>query len=111
MWAVTDDDVKYYATLGQVKKPNVDYYKAMLPVLLDKVNEDYNTCFTPENMPPNVKLFLAKAVPFFSGASGLKSRKMGSVSYSFDFNDMPAAITDLLKRYRKARFHVFRPYG
>lgn len=109
MWTVTDEDVTYYATLGQVKKPNADYYKTMLPILLEKVNEDYNTKFTPDELPANIKLFLAKAISFYSGHAGLKSRRMGSVSYSYDFNEMPTFITDLLRGYRKAKYHVFRP--
>lgn len=109
MWTVTDDEVTYYATLGQVKKPNADYYKVMLPLLLEKVNEDYGTKFKHTDLPANVKIFLAKAIAFYAGHTGLKSRKMGSVSYTFDFTELEGSITSLLQGYRKAKYHVFRP--
>lgn len=107
MWTPTDEEVTYYKTLAQDKTPNEEYYKVMLPLLLDKVNEDYNQSFTSETAPANVKIFMAKATQFLGGNAGLKSRKMGSVSYSFNFSELPSYLTDLLVRYRKAKFHVF----
>lgn len=108
MWIVSEEQVKHFATLGNAKKVNADYYKAMLPLLLKKVNEDYGTKFEHNDLPANVEIFLAKAVAFYSGATGLKSRKMGSVSYTYSFDELPATITDLLQYYRKAKYHVFR---
>lgn len=109
-WIVTDEEVNYYATLANAKKVNADYYKAMLPLLLKKVNEDYKTKFVHTDLPANVEIFLAKAVAFYSGATGLKSRKMGSVSYSYNFDELPATLTSLLEGYRKAKYHVFRRF-
>lgn len=110
MWEVSDENVRYYSILGGVKKPNSDYYKAILPLLLKKVNEDYNTDFTHDNLPANVELFLAKAAAYYSANSGLKGRKMGSVSYSYDFKELGDEINNLLRGYRKAKYHVFRSY-
>ena len=109
-WVPTTEEIAYYKGLNQDKATNGDYYASMLPLLLEKVNEDYNQSFEPFNIPANVKLFLAKATQFYSGAIGMKSRSMGTVSYSFDFNELPNSLTDLLERYRKAKFHVFQRY-
>lgn len=109
-WVPTAEEIAYYKGLNQDKAANEDYYASMLPLLLEKVNEDCSQSFVPNNIPANVKIFLAKATQFYSGATGLKSRSMGTVSYSFDFNELPKSITDLLARYRKAKYHVFRRY-
>lgn len=109
-WIPSDEEIKYYKALNQDKASNEEYYASMLPILLEKVNEDYCLSIEPESLPANVKLFLAKATQFYSGPTGLKSRSMGTVSYSFDFSNLPQSITDLLARYRKAKYHVFRRY-
>ena len=106
-WVPTPEELTYYKTLNHDSAANESYYQVMLPLLLEKVNEDYNQSFTPTNLPANVKLFLAKAVQFYGGAVGLKSRRMGTVSYAFDFSTLPSSIMDLLARYRKVKTHVF----
>ena len=106
-WIPTDEEVRQYKSLNQDKSANEDYYKVMLPIILESVNDEYNQCFEPSNLPGVVKLFLAKAIQFYSGAgSGVKSRSMGSVSYSYDFSNLPSTITSLLARYRKVKVHV-----
>lgn len=107
-WVPTPAEIQEFKTLNQDKSNNDEYYKVMLPILLDSVNEEYNQSFKPDNLPGAVKLFLAKATQFYAMNTGLKSRKMGTVSYSFDFSNLPTSITDLLNRYRKAKYHVFR---
>lgn len=107
-WIPTEDEVAYYKTINQDKSANEDTYKVMLPLLLEKLNEDYDQSFSSPNLPANVKIFLAKATQFFTGNTGLKSRSMGTVSYSFDFQKLPSTITDLLARYRKVKVHVVR---
>lgn len=109
-WIPSTEEITYYKGLNQDKASNEDYYKSMLPLLLEKVNEDYTQSFDHINLPANVKLFLAKATQFYSGSPGLKSRSMGTVSYSFDFSELPETITGLLVRYRKAKYHVFRRF-
>ncbi|QCR33129.1 hypothetical protein [Lysinibacillus sp. SGAir0095] len=105
-WTPTAEEVEQFKTLNQDKSANEDYYKVMLPILLETVNDEYNQCFEPSNLPGAVKLFLAKATQFYSMNSGLKSRSMGSVSYDFDFANLPSSITSLLTRYRKVKVHV-----
>lgn len=109
-WVPSDEEITYYKGLNQDKASNGEYYRSVLPLLLEKVNEDYNQSFEHTSVPSNVKLFLAKATQFYSGFPGLKSRSMGTVSYSFDFSELPQSITGLLARYRKAKYHVFRRY-
>lgn len=107
-WIPTPDEIAVFKALNQDKKANDDYYKVMLPILLESVNEEYNQCFEPGELPGAVKLFLAKAVQFYSGVgSGVKSRSMGTVSYDYDFTNLPSSVTVLLARYRKAKYHVF----
>lgn len=107
-WIPSDEEVAYYKSLNQDKSKNEDYYKVMLPIVLDNVNEEYNQNFNQANLPGAVKLFLAKAVQFYSNSgSGLKSRSMGTISYTFDFSTLPSTLTGLLARYRKVKFIAF----
>lgn len=107
-WIPSDEEVAYYKALNQDKSDNSDYYKMMLPLLLENVNEEYNQNFDPTNLPGGIKIFLAKAVQFYANSgSGLTSRSMGSVSYSFDFSTLPSTLTDLLTKYRKVKFIAF----
>lgn len=108
-WTLTDEEVAYYKSLNQDQKANGEYYKTMLPILLELVNHECDQNFKPDALPGNVKLFLAKAALFYSMGTGVKSRKMGSVSYSYELSELPVSITTLLNRYRKAKYHVFRP--
>ncbi|MDU0318171.1 phage head-tail adapter protein, partial [Staphylococcus epidermidis] len=39
---------------------------------------------------------------------GLKSRSMGTVSYTYN-DGLPDYISDVLNRYKRAKFHVFKP--
>lgn len=107
-WTPTDEEIAEYKALNQDKSNDDAYYKVMLPILLESVNEEYNQSFKPDNLPGAVKLFLAKATQFYANNTGLKSRKMGTVSYSYDFSNLPSSISGLLDRYRKAKYHVFR---
>lgn len=107
-WIPTEDEIKFYKSLNKDKQANDEYYRAMLPVLLEYVNEEYRQNFKPDSLPGSVKLFLAKAIEFYSNKAGLESRRMGTVSYSFKLSELPKSITDLLIKYRKARAYRVR---
>lgn len=109
-WNPTDEDISYYKKINQDEEDNVEYYRIMLPLLLGKINEDYEQTFEPTSLPSNVKLFLALAINFYGSDIGVTSERMGSVSYSYDFSALPSTITDLLisyeKRSKKVRFYA-----
>lgn len=112
-WTPTDEEIKYYKVIcGDKSSTNDEFYKVMLPLVLDMLNDQLCQKFTPTTLPSALKIFLAKSTNFFSGNGALKGRSMGTVSYTFDFGTLPSALTDLLKPYdacRKAKFHVFQP--
>ncbi|WP_107839446.1 hypothetical protein [Metasolibacillus meyeri] len=113
MWNPTAEEIAYYKKIANDKNAtNDEYYEVMLPLVLDMLNEQLCQKFTQDTLPSSLKIFLAKATNFFGGNGALKSRSMGSVSYSFNFTELPSALTDLLTPYnacRKAKFHVFQP--
>lgn len=86
-----------------------EYIKTMLPLLFEDVmiytNNDFGG-ISPEGaviIPGGVKIYLAKALEHNLNASGLKSRTMGSVSYTYDL-DFPESFKRYLKPYKRLRF-------
>lgn len=89
-----------------------EYIRLMLPLLLESVmtytNNNFNIAADGTlRIPGGVKIYLAKAIERNTMQTGLKSRSMGSVSYSYD-----TAVTDELKAfltpYKKVKFHASR---
>ena len=115
MWELTPDEIAYYKRVGQSSELDDAYVQDTLPLLLEWAQEQCTVPFKqPPNLPVGVKLFLAHALKFFGSAEiGLKSEKMGSVSFSYDFAALPSFVTDFLAEYgygrkrNRARFHVF----
>lgn len=113
-WVLTPDEIAYYKRIGQGSELDDAYVADTLPLLLEWAQEQCTVEFKdPSKLPVGVKLFLAHAVKFFGSAEiGLKSEKMGSVSFSYDFATLPSFITDFLFEYgygrkrNRARFHV-----
>ncbi|MFY0744743.1 hypothetical protein AB1K09_19950 [Solibacillus silvestris] len=113
MWQPTPDEIAYYKRVGQGTELDDEYVKDTLPLLLEWAQEQTTVQFKYPNLPVGVKLFLAHALKFFGSAQiGLKSEKMGSVSFSYDFAALPSFVTDFLSEYgygrkrNRARFHV-----
>lgn len=107
-WIPTDEEVAYFKALNRDNSKDDDYYKAMLPLLLEMVNKRYNQRFKPDKLPADVKLFLAKATEFFKMQQGLKARRMDDVSYTYEISELPKSITNLLINYRKVKTHRIR---
>ncbi|KAA0956634.1 hypothetical protein FQ085_11615 [Planococcus sp. ANT_H30] len=89
-----------------------EYIKTMLPLLLESVMAYTNNTFgiTTEGtlrIPGGVKIYLAKAIERNTLATGLKSRSMGSVSYSYD-TEVTSELKGLLTPYKKVKFHASR---
>lgn len=58
-------------------------------------------------VPASVRLFMAKYIELISKDTSLKSRSMGSVSYSYQ-SEIPSALMSLLRPYKRMRFHAAR---
>lgn len=90
-----------------------NYYQTMLPMLLEAVVGHTNNNFggvQPDgsvNLPGPVKIYLAKALERTMMPTGLKSRSMGSVSYSYD-TSVPSELEGFLLPYKKVRFRASR---
>ena len=88
------------------------FLSVMVPILSEYVIDYCNNQFTKNSygevvFPGAVKLFIAKACEFNIQSTGLKERKMGSVSYSYDL-EFPNSLEKLLRPYRRMRFHASR---
>ena len=59
------------------------------------------------DVPDGVRLFMAKFIELNSTNSSLKSRSMGTVSYTYQ-SEMPAALMSLLRPYKRIRFRALR---
>lgn len=92
------DDVK---TILRVEGHD-EYLFVMVPALEEYVKEYCNNPF--REIPGPVKIFIAKACEYNLNNSGLESRKMGTVSYSYNM-DFPKHLKDLLRPYRRMKFH------
>lgn len=113
MWEPTAEQIKEIKLInGEQGTAKDEYYRAMLPIIFDEVKEYCNNTFGETGseslaLPGGVKLFMAKAIQFNEKKAGLKSKSMGSVSYSYE-NDFPESLYKYLGPYRKVRFHVQR---
>lgn len=109
----TEEDVTAIkGIMGQTDSSKDEYIKLMLPLLLESVMAYTNNNFdiTAEGsmrIPGSVKIYIAKAIERNTMQTGLKSRSMGSVSYSYD-TSIPDELKDLLKPFKKVRFHASR---
>lgn len=109
------------ADIAEIKAINgvaVDDYKhdqyigTMLPLLLEAVMAHTNNNFNIQadgtlRIPGGVKIYLAKAIERNTMKAGLKSRSMGSVSYSYD-TAVPEELKAFLAPYKKVKFHAQR---
>lgn len=88
------------------------YIKTMLPLMIEAVMAETNNTFNIQadgtmRIPGGVKIYLAKAIERNTMKTGLKSRSMGSVSYSYD-TEIPKELMRLLTPYKKVKFHASR---
>ncbi|KIL45758.1 phage head-tail connector protein [Jeotgalibacillus soli] len=83
------------------------YLDIMVPMLVERAKEYCNNAFLDdmgvEKLPAGVKVFVAKGCQFNMNKSGLKSRSMGTVSYSYE-TDFPISYYKEIQTYRKVRF-------
>lgn len=95
------------ALLGITTSKHDDYLDAVVPIFVEdakaKTNNDFLDAEGREVLPGPVKLYVAKACQYNMNETGLKSYRMGEVSYTYE-TEFPPSITDLLKRYKRVRF-------
>ncbi|MGR6896993.1 phage head-tail connector protein [Rummeliibacillus sp. BSL5] len=103
MWTPTDEEVcELIAINDDISTPErVETYKILAPIYLDYAIDYCNQELTVENS--NVKVFIAKAIQFYTQKAGLTARSMGSVSYSYA-TDLPSSILKPLKPFKKLRW-------
>ncbi|CDQ22574.1 phage head-tail connector protein [Halobacillus karajensis] len=89
-------DTKHDEFLQEVAPDQLDYAKAY-------TNNPFTNDEGVEVIPGPVILFVAKACEFNMGQTGLRSRSMGEVSYSYEI-DLPKGIIKLLKPYKRVKF-------
>lgn len=78
----------------------IEHYKTLAPIYFD-VAIDY--CNNKNLEFDRIIVFLAKAIQFYSNASGLTSRSMADVSYSYT-TDLPTSVLMTLKPFKKLRW-------
>lgn len=86
-----------------------EYLNVMVPLLEDYVKAECNNTFRKNGKtvyPGGVKIFIAKACEHNLTVSGVSSKRLGTVSYSYDL-DFPESLRRLLNPYRRVRFHAF----
>lgn len=98
--------------LGIKDAKHDEYLIIMIPILLEHVIAICNNSFISELtdeviVPGGVRLFIAKACEHNMQNAGLKSRTMGSVSYSYEL-EFPLSIMSYLRPYKRLRFHALR---
>jgi hypothetical protein len=79
----------------------------MIPLLVDFTKDWCSNSFLNDQeeveLPSGVQIFIPKAIEYLMNKSGVSSRTMGAVSYSYDL-DFPSSLLKLIKPYRKVRF-------
>lgn len=89
--------------LGITSDRHDNYLAEVVPLFLEIAEERTNNTFTAGEEPAGVKLFVAKACEYNMQESGLKSRTLGDVSYTYE-TDFPPSVLKHLRPYKKVRF-------
>ncbi|MEH6941523.1 phage head-tail connector protein [Bacillus sp. JJ722] len=105
MWVPTNEEVAEYKRLNQEKSAKKDdYYRSMIPIVLDIASGYCNQNFEHEMIPPKVKLFIAKVTQFNEQKAGRSSRKMGTVSEAYEV-EVPKSFYKFIAPYRRLKFN------
>jgi hypothetical protein len=98
-------DIQRVKKLIGIKNDKHDeYLTEIVPLLVDFAKDECHNSFVDkdgnENIPSGVVIFVAKAAQFYMTNTGLASRSMDTVSYSFA-TELPETILKNLNPYRK----------
>lgn len=107
----TIDIEEVKSILGYKNNKHDEYLSVMMPLIFDHVTAHCNNNFTSKSgeliVPGGVRLFVAKACEHNMQNVGLKSRSMGSVSYSYEL-EFPETFYKYIRPYKRLRFHASR---
>lgn len=111
----TDADIQEIKTLAGIPSSETkhdEYIAVILPMLMEAVMTETNNNFGiladgTLRIPGGVKIYLSKAIQRNLRDSTIKSRSMGSVSYTYD-TAVPKELLNLLTPYKKVKFHASR---
>lgn len=95
------DEIAIMAEIDQEKHRS--YLSIMVPTLIEVAEDECGTSFNVLQLPAGVKLFIAESIKYKLKNTGLSSRSMGSVSYSYD-TKLPDKVKGHLSPYRKLVF-------
>lgn len=82
--------------------------------ILEEVRYTTNNDFLVDGTtvyPYAIKKYVADVLEYFNREevkNNIKSRSMGTVSYTYR-DGLPEHLSSVLARYRKAKFHVYKP--
>jgi hypothetical protein len=105
------DEIKGILTWDDDKHDK--YIGTMLRLLYDDVvvqtNNNFGGVFPDGtiSLPGGVMIYMAKTIELNLLSAGLKSRSMGSVSYTYDL-EVPESTKRLLRPYKRLKFHATR---
>lgn len=98
----------------EIKEDDESLFVMEVDGILDDVKHVTNNDFVVDgqtNYPYAIKKYVADVIEYYQRPEvrkGLKSRSMGTVSYTYN-DGLPDYISDVLNRYKRAKFHVFKP--
>lgn len=98
----------------QIKQDEKEVFKLEVDGILEEVRDITNNNFIKDNevvYPYSVKKYVADVLEYYQRPEvkrNLKSRSMGTVSYTYN-DSVPDYISNALNRYKRAKFHVYRP--
>ncbi|PTG01979.1 phage head-tail adapter protein [Staphylococcus chromogenes] len=97
----------------EIKPEEEDLFKMEVDGILEDVRDVTNNDFIKDGQivyPYPIKKYVADVLEYYQRPEvkrNLKSRSMGTVSYTYN-DGVPDYISGVLNRYKRAKFHVFR---
>ncbi|PTG04418.1 phage head-tail adapter protein [Staphylococcus chromogenes] len=97
----------------EIKPEEEDLFKMEVDGILEDVRDVTNNDFIKDGeivYPYLIKKYVADVLEYYQRPEvkrNLKSRSMGTVSYTYN-DGVPDYISGVLNRYKRAKFHVFR---
>jgi len=108
MWQPSQEEINELKQINQQKgAKHDDHYRVMAPLLLEFTEGHCNRKFDSSNLPAGIRIFIAKAIKHNQIPTGLTSRSMGSVSYSYDL-EFPDSMYSLIRQYKRVKFRALR---
>lgn len=97
----------------EVKSDEEEIFKMEVDGILEDVRDITNNDFMKDGQviyPYSIKKYVADVLEYYQRPEvkkNLKSRSMGTVSYTYN-DGVPDYISGVLNRYKRAKFHPFK---